>query len=615
MAALPAPTPPPSRSHAPAAALLLVLVLGPSAVYAAPSVPVREIPASTLVELQALENRFDIALSADCAADRCSSNGCVYLDHAVADQPRRRSLPGLGEEAGPGSVAPQEYLTRASCTFSHEATVDAADAAAIVQRLQTRLSRGWTVVTVARQALPPIPSTVRPPAPPAPEVTAPTTPTTEDEGVLSRLADELWQALLPHSWWMVGVGLFTMAATVLIWAARRVGRGSFEEQALLAQLSQPGGGGTDPPGPTDRGSDTPAPGASPESEAAEELEGVRKQEASWRMRLGAVDPAQPNPELVALVRERLRAGDLPLLAKAVLRFPDTFPLLFPQDGELAAAKLELAGLLQNGDAESLPSDAVFFRSLERHALAATLASQPDARVVKRLREDFGVAGLVTLIGGQPARVGALLFAVAPAVDQHEAVRLLDEGQIAELCRQLLRSNRMDPREVTAMLDAVRSSATDGAPKVPPAEITDRGATFDAAGALAVLLPELRPEGRASLFDEALARFSGQLPRWYQEIMVPDMLSVLSAEARADLLLGVEVEALSAWLASVGPAPATQVLAGAPESLRRSLGAVRPAGTAAAQQALAREARVGLARSFQTELARAGLAFEAVVRGA
>ena len=51
-------------------------------------VPSRTIPGSVLVELQSLENRFELALAQDCAVDQCYSNGCAYVDHAVADQPQ-----------------------------------------------------------------------------------------------------------------------------------------------------------------------------------------------------------------------------------------------------------------------------------------------------------------------------------------------------------------------------------------------------------------------------------------------------------------------------------------------------------------------------------------------
>src|SRR5690606_26859159 len=120
----------------------------------------------------------------------------------------------------------------------------------------------------------------------------------------------------------------------------------------------------------------------------------------------------------------LLAGELPLLAKAVLTFPETLPALFPVGGDVAAAKVALSEHLRSVDPAALPSDADLFRALDRHAISAALDTQRAARVVRSLREESGATGLVTLIGSVPARAGALLFALAPAEVQHEMVRLL-----------------------------------------------------------------------------------------------------------------------------------------------------------------------------------------------
>lgn len=341
---------------------------------------------------------------------------------------------------------------------------------------------------------------------------------------------------------------------------------------------------------------------------------MAEQEARWTAALTAMDPAHPDPELQALVRERLRAGDLPLLAKAVLRFPEHFPALFPTDGEIATAKLELANLLQTVDVDTLPGDVAFFTALQRHALAATLSSQPDARVVRSLREDFGATGLVALIGQLPPRLGALLYALTPPVEQHEMVRLLTVPQVAALAQQLLLSNRMDPVETTALFDVLRT-ANGAVPDVRALAggITNRGATFDAAAALAVLLPRLTPAHRGALYDDALARTHGSLPAWTRGILTPDMLLALPAESRADLLLEVEAEPLAAWFSVVDAELRPRLLAGVPDSLRLSIEAASVFPSRARQLALAGRGRRELARGFQRQLARLGISFERVVQ--
>src|SRR5207244_1297354 len=124
-----------------------------------------------------------------------------------------------------------------------------------------------------------------------------------------------------------------------------------------------------------------------------------------------------------LTRQWLRAGEIELLAKAVLTFPEHLPRAFPADGELATRKLELAEYLRSVDPARLPSDAAFFRTLNRHALSSSLQSQADSEMVRSLREEFGAAGLAQLIAGLPPRPAALLFALAPVEHQEELARL------------------------------------------------------------------------------------------------------------------------------------------------------------------------------------------------
>lgn len=605
------------------AALSLFLLVAP-VLAQSPAVPSRQIPAAALAALEILENRFVLALAEDCSTDRCFAKGCTYVDHAVIDRPRASSLPGLGMDAGPGSVPPQEFLTRAQCAFAYDESTDSADAQALVRRLQARLSQSWTVVTVQAQAVQSLPAYLHePPAPvdvpsdvpaePPEEVAVePVVPEPWSGAIAGR---ELWLSLLPHFFWMIGVLLVTLASMAMIWAWRRVGRDSLEDQALLAQLSQ----GTAPSASSPaEGEGAAAVVAVSEAEASEDdPDEVARQAAAWTLRLEAMDPAHPDPEVQALIHDRLRAGDLPLLAKAVLRFPRHFPAAFPSGGEIASAKLALADFLQTTSADALPSDAVFFAALSRHALAAALATQSDARIVRSLREDFGAAGLAQLIGALPARTGALLFALTPAAEQHEVVLLLREHEVVGLAAALLRSNRMDPA-ASADLLAVLEAAREGRP-LPPQhregageEVPDRGAAFDAAGALSVLLATVAPEQRAALFAGVLQQHNGALPGWHREIITADLLSALSAEARADLLLEVDADGLAAWLSLLPARQRAALVADMPAALRASLSGAAGFASRAQQLARAAQGRDALARGFQRQLARANLSFAQIV---
>lgn len=557
--------------------------------------PENQIPPHVLAEVALLENAFELALASDCNTKMCFPKGCAYVDHTVTDRPRRRSMPGLADEWGPGSVEAQEYLTRARCSFAHEESLAAEDVAALSRRLEARLSKGWVVVGVDGQKLAPLPAYVaEPPKPAKPE--APEEEEVEPAPPPSWGA-ELWAALLPHTWWMVLLAMGTFAVMVLIWAFRRVGQESLEDRMLLAEIEA----GT-----------ASSPGAA-ESEAAaldEDALFVQEQAARWSKKLD-----EPDPEVQALLRDLLLARELPLLAKAVLRFPE-LTAAFPAGGDVATAKLELSETLKTVDPDDLPSDAEFFRALNRHALSAALAVQTDAQVVRSLREEFGAAGLVDLIGSLPARPGALLFALAPATEQQEMVGLFSDSALARLGEQLLASNRMDPAESAWLFEVVRAAREDTPRPAPPAstEVTDRGMPFDAVGPLSVLLPRLQAATRSQLFQALLARFGGRLPGWYRGLVLPDFLLALPTESRADLLLDVDAQQLAAWLTLLDPADRRRVLAGMPNALQASVSASTGFASTEQRLALAAEGRRALATGFQHQLARAGLSFDDVLRG-
>ncbi len=587
-------------------ALVLLTLLLHSALAQSARVPSRQIPPSVLVELQLLENRFDLALAADCDAERCFSKGCSYIDHAVADQPRAASMPGLDQDPGPGSVAAQEYLTKASCSFAHEESLATRDVQSLIRRLQAKLSGGWTVVTVDSAPLEPLPDYLRePPEEPEDEeeIVEEPEPIEDEPAVVVPWTTELWTELLPHFFWMIGLALVAIVGTVLLWAWRRVGVVSAEEQALLAQLAGDEGAAE----PVDVEAELIA--QADESEQA----WVEAQSEAWQARLEAMDPEDPDPEIVALIRQLLRSGDTALLAKAVMTFPEHFPTAFPHGGDVATAKLELATTLETIEADALPSDRAFFEALNRHALSAALLTQRDAAVVQSLHEDFGAAGMVDLMRRMSPRMGGLLFAMAPLEEQHEMARLLSPGERVQTATWLLRSNRMDPDETAQLFAMLRGSPLGGARPalVEGGEVTDRGAAFDAAGALSVLLAAMPAAQRAELFSDALRRFGGT-PGWYRGILVGDMLLAVHAEARTDMLLEMDLQPLAAWLSLQDRPLRAELLATVPDSLRAALDSVSQFASRAQQLSLATRGRRELARGLQRQLARTGVAFERVL---
>ena len=575
---------------------------------APPAVPDRQLPPVVLAGVQVVTHRFEQALAQDCAPERCFATGCRYIAHTVVDRPAATSLPGLGLDPGPGSDGEQVYLTTVACRFAHERSVRARDARALATRLEAKLSQGWTRVDVSHEPLAPLPPSLRE----SPEFEEPEAPEPPDAGI-DEPADagpppppiewdaplagrEAWLSVLPHFPWMLGLLLVTLAALVLIWAARRLGRVSPEEQALLAAM-----GVAEAP----EASSDEAPAAADDTDDALD---ARRQ--AWRERLGS--DLDADRALHVLVADLLRTGERRMLAKAVILFPEAFPRAFPQGGEFAAAKYELAEFLKHADAATLPGDAELFDTLDRYAMSAALTAQPDTELIRSLHADVGPAALVDAVARLPARNGALLFAAAPEAMQYEAARRLDGRTLAALADPLLRSNRMDPAETAHLLDVL--AALRGAEPLPappgPATVSDRGSTFGAAATLSIVLPRLDPETRGALVDAALARGAGELPAWTRDILYGEMLLHLDDERRNDLMLAVPVDALAAWLRVQSDATGSALRARLPSALRAAVEAT-PEPPRATLYALAHDGRLALSAALQAS--RSAAAFDALLR--
>lgn len=587
----------------------LLLIAGSAWAQTPPAVPDRRIPPSVLAELRALEDRFEAALAQDCAPERCFPKGCTYGEHAVADQPRQTALPGLAEKQGPGAGPSQEYLTLARCTFAYEKDLSNKDASALVRRLRTKLSSGWTRVQVSRQRLPEISPELReaptPPEPPEPEVVEeeaiepppPPAPEVFEPTVALR---ELWLSLLPHFSWMIAILMVTLAALLLIWGWRRLGRLSPEEQLLLSQM------GPAEPEPTDA---EPEPEVAPEPE---EDDFVETQRAYWSERLQV--GAEPDPDVRALVSRWLKAEEMDLLAKAVLTYPEALPAAFPDGGQYAEAKLRFSEHLRDVEPEALPSDEAFYAQLKQHALSAALARHDDASAVQTLRADFGAAGLVRVIEALPPRHGALLYAHASTSDQLEAARVLSSAQLADLCEQLLSSNRMSRSESGYLLELLEASREDQPLPDPPrrGEVSDLGTTFDAAAALSILLPRVEGAERANLLAHAKARFGGAFPSWYRDILFAEVVLALPAEARADLMLEVDVQSLAGWLSLIPSASKDALLQGMSGALHGAVQASSAFPSPAVQLERYGQGRLEVAEALQRQLARLQLPLEQVM---
>lgn len=588
-----------------------VLVSSLSSTAAASQVPQVHVPPAIAQEVFGVERTFEAALAADCAPERCFPKGCFYGRHATIDQPRATSLPGLPVEEGIGSTPAQEYLTEARCEFTHERTVPAKDVAALVRRLEQRLSRGWRKVTVVAQLLEPIDARLAeptqpkepeekkaeepptPPPPPAP-VVEPVEPPTWTE--------QLWSSLLPHFPWMIAIFLMTVAIVFLIWASRRLGAATMEEKMLEAQLAQP----EPPPAPEPVLSESDVNAKKLDEETAAEA-----QERIWLDRMAAVE-GNDNGPVVELVREWLKNGEFPLLARAVFIFGDRLSQAFSSDPELALKKIDFAEYFRDVDESTLPSKTEFFRRLNQHAMSSVLLSQDDVQLYRSLREDFGSGGILGLMQVLPHRYGALLFALVPRDAQYDVARIMPLPLRLSVAEQLLASTRISKEEsayIFACIGAAREGDTLPAP--PKGVVTDRGPSVDAAAALSVLLPLLPVEQRPGLFARAL-RGSTSAPAWYEDIFYGEMLLRLEPEQRADLLLDVDVRGLAAWLSlqdQEWQRTLTGVMSPSMQAAIRANGSFSSRGE---QHALARRGQQAIVVALKGQYARGKTSFSSLV---
>jgi len=583
-----------------------------------PPPPRSHVPSAIALEVSLLERTFETALAADCAPERCFPKGCVYVRHQTIDQPRSGSLPGLPVEQGIGSVPAQEYLTEARCEFTHERSVNPKDLQALVRRLELRLSRGYRKVTVAPQALEPInKSLAEPTIPPEEqpkderddeekEAAPPPPPPPVVEPEPSSPWRELWEELLPHTAWMVAILLLTGAIVVLIWASRKLGAPTLEEKMILAQLAQ-----NPPPPPEPTTPDTDA-GTDKVDETDEDASFAEQQERLWRERMAGVE--NHNGPIAELLREWLKVGDFPMLARAVFTFGDGLAKSFSTEPDLALKKIEFAEYFREVDESTLPSRSEFFRRLNQHAMSSLLMSQSDVQLYRSLREDFGSGGVLSLMQALPRRFSALLFALVPRETQYDVARLMPAALQTAVAEQLLASTRIS-REESAFIFSCIDASLEGRPlpKPPAVAVTDRGPSVDAAAALSVLLPLLPAASRTALFHAAL-HGSASAPQWYEDIFFGDMLERLDPEQRKDLLLDVDVRGLAAWLSMQEQEWQRQLTAGLSPAMQAAIRSNSTFASRAEQAALARRGQQDITKALKGQYARGRASFLTLVGG-
>ena len=370
---------------------------------------------------------------------------------------------------------------------------------------------------------------------------------------------ELWENLLPHFPWMIAIILLTITALIVIWASRRLGTTSIEERALIARLNA----GTPSESSTEEMSVTTA---TDEESPAFNLELAQHK---WRKRF---EGPHGKETLHQIVTDLLRTDERQLLAKAMMLFPEHVPSAFPDEPSFAAAKLSFSDYFKNVSRDTLPEDEAFFEHLERVALTSLLLNQNDTSAARTLREDIGASGLKDLLEALPSHYAGLIFAHITGPRQHEVARLLSAEHTESLITSLLRSNRISPTESKVIYEVVEAFSTQQAlPDLPtPSDRTDTGKAFHAVKAVSILAGRLAKAHRERLYQMALEPRGGIAPDWYRDFVFADTLVELPLEARTNLMLEVDIDALSAWLSLEPTESREQLINDAPMTLQAAI---------------------------------------------
>ena len=113
---------------------------------------------------------------------------------------------------------------------------------------------------------------------------------------------------------------------------------------------------------------------------------------------------------------------------------------------------------------------------------------------------------------------------------------------------------------------------------------------------------------------ALEPRGGIAPDWYRDFVFADTLVELPLEARTNLMLEVDIDALSAWLSLEPTESREQLINDAPMTLQAAIQTAMSFENVAQQLERAEHGRKVVAAAFQAELKRRKQTLESVLTG-
>lgn len=558
-------------------------------------VPKEIIPEKVSQELAALDERFHKELYSECRQGNCFAKGCNYVAHKTVSKRGDVALPGIytGRDLTTGGE-PQSYLTAARCHYSFEGILDKAIIADFDKRLAQKLSVGFLRVRITSQELPPQHRELLA----TPEALAGQAP---QQDMAEQMAKDAWQRLAPALPWLAGLIAATGCFLLGLWAFRRLGQESVEEQILAQQMRQQ------------------AEQEAQEQNAKDEERRLEKQrQAELERRLADYED---DPSLMKRIAHHwLAAGKFQELGMAVRRFGSRGHALLGDELELHAKREAFADFYRDQQSHLPPAESdSFVAALDDCAAELCGLGQDPMEVFKNFTRSYSAADLAEMIEMMPTPIAGLTLAYVPPKQLAAVTKALSTEStevVKALVVHLLKDNRMGRNLYAAAKDWLLALQDDKTPLTDSAvlESCHGGVEFDVSLPLSHLLATLPSAERQRLFSEAKHAHRGTLPRSATAVCYPELLAALPADVRNNILLEQDLDSLRVWYQQLDRGELKQrILAKAPATVVASLnsGSTRDM-LDVEEESHYREAVMGLSQSISKRINRHELAADILV---
>ncbi|WP_141733979.1 hypothetical protein [Oligoflexus tunisiensis] len=498
-------------------------------------VPKEKIPDFILGQVKIIEADFVLALQKDCGLDLCNPRGCVYVSHENVSLQGDQVLPGLPSEGRTRvSPEPQYILTAATCEYVYEKDLDKQMVQDLNRRLEYRLSKG--VLRVAARGI---------------EIPKSATQHGNDQAAPLSLLQKIESLLLEHFPWILAVALSILVLTVGLWAWRRVGRDTKEDELRFLAYKR------ELESDSVQNSEQEGAGMPPEDAEARRLqERITKLTRSH----------DQNPQLLqALLHLWLEEGELSKVASSLLLLAEAKESPLGTETQISLQGLKLSEFMRSFVPVQVEQSEVLRELEQEQALKAHFDHRMTLHV-RRLFQDHDVESLMTLGREHGFESMRALLALAPGLKIRELVDALAPAEILSLAQSFWISNRVLTRELERW-SAVGAGSQ--ASMLPGPERKGVSQECDASWVVGFLLSNLRVDQRQEVEE---------LPRkpWTRFLFYPELLNKLSESQARDILLSVDGNHLLHWYASLVGNQQRSIWKILPDAYRTQIRASSPA---------------------------------------